>query len=30
MTPLMDFYAEYEYMLLVLDKYRKQQEQQTD
>lgn len=28
-TPLMDFYAEYEYMLLVLDKYRKQQEQQT-
>lgn len=26
MTPLMDFYAEYEYMLLVLDKYRKRQE----
>jgi len=29
MTSLMDFYAEYEYALLVLDKYRKQQEQQT-
>jgi len=29
MTPLMDFYAEYEYALLVLDKYRKQQEQQA-
>jgi Holliday junction resolvase-like predicted endonuclease len=29
MTPLMDFYAEYEYMLLVLDKHRKLQEQQT-